>query len=118
MTLELDWNCGKVATLIRRRDQQMASDVTRDEFKHLEARVDVIEREVDGEKLVTRHVLEQTRRNSDDLAAIKSRLDRMERKNDGRFDAIEGKVDGLIKNLPQIVGEVMREVMRERDGKK
>lgn len=95
----------------------MASDVTREEFRN-EARVDVVEREVDGEKLVSRHILKETRQNSDDLAAIKSRLDRMERKNDGRFDALESKVDGLIKGLPHIVGEVMREVMRERDGKK
>jgi len=28
--------------------------------------------------IVTRHVLEQTRRNGDDLAAIKTRLDRVE----------------------------------------
>jgi tetrahydromethanopterin S-methyltransferase subunit G len=103
----------------------MASDVTREEFRNLEARVDVVEREVDGEKLVTRHILQETRQNSDDLAAIKSRLDRMERKNDERFDSLEGKLDalegkvgGLTKGLPRIVGEVMREVLRERDGKK
>jgi len=44
----------------------MPSDVTREEF---EARFGVLEREVDGEKMVTRHILEQTRHNSDDLAA-------------------------------------------------
>ena len=44
----------------------MVEYVTRDEF---EARVGVLEQEVDGEKLVTRHILEQTRRNGDDLAA-------------------------------------------------
>lgn len=96
----------------------MPSNVTSDEFNHLETRVDVLEREVDGEKMVTRHVLQQTRQNSDDLAAIKSRLDRMERKTDGRFDVLEQKVDGLVKDLPQIVGDVMREVFRERDRKK
>lgn len=99
----------------------MASDVSRDEFKHLETRVDVIEREVEGEKLVTRHVLEQTRRNSDDLAAIKSRLDRMERKNDvvaRDVGALKGQVGGLQASLPQIVGDVMRDVLRERDEKK
>ena len=106
----------------------MPGDVTREDFKHLEVRVDVVEREVEGEKMVTRHVLEQTRRNSDDLAAIKSRLDR----HDGRFDDLERKVDGLEKkmialggniaglrtSLPQIVGDVMREVLREHDGRK
>jgi uncharacterized protein YoxC len=83
----------------------MATDVTRGEFDHLSGRAAVLEREVEGEKMVTRHILEQTRRNSDDLAAIKSRLDRVER-----------KVDGLTKSLPTIVADVMREVLRERDG--
>ena len=105
----------------------MASDVTRTEFEQLEARVTVVEREVEGEKLVTRHVLEQTRRNSDDLAAIKTRLDRMERKFDdlgqrvddfGRtLGGVDQKVNSLTKNLPTIVAETMREVLRERDGK-
>jgi uncharacterized protein YoxC len=93
----------------------MPSDVTREEF---EARVGVLEREVEGEKLVTRHILEQTRRNSDDLAAIKTRLDRVERKVDGldaKVDRLEGTVNGLARNLPSIVGEVVRDALRERD---
>jgi uncharacterized protein YoxC len=99
----------------------MASEVTREEF---ESRVGVVEREVEGEKLVTRHILEQTRRNSDDLAAIKTRLDRVEGKVDGlerkvdgvdrKVDRLERKVDDLAKNLPGIVADVMREVQRER----
>ena len=103
----------------------MATDVTREEFKRLETRVDVVEREVEGEKMVTRHILEQTRRNGDDLAAIKSRLDRgdqrfdgLERRFDGlerKVDGLERKVDGLTKDLPKIVGEVMRDVLREHD---
>jgi tetrahydromethanopterin S-methyltransferase subunit G len=96
----------------------MPSDVTREEFNHLEVRVDVLEREVEGEKMVTRHVLEQTRRNSDDLAAIKTRLDRVERKVDGldeKFDRLDQKVDGWTRRLPIMIGEVMREVLRERD---
>jgi predicted nucleic acid-binding Zn-ribbon protein len=102
----------------------MASDVTRAEFDQLEARVTVVEREVEGEKLVTRHVLEQTRRNSDDLAAIKTRLARMEHKSDDMFSGLERKVGALdqkvselTKKLPAIVAETMREVLRERDGK-
>ena len=85
----------------------------------------IIEREVEGEKMVTRHILEQTRRNGDDLAAIKSRLDRgdqrfdgLERRFDGlerKVDCVERKVDDLTKDLPKIVGEVMRDVLRERD---
>jgi len=87
----------------------MPSDVTRDEFQRLETRVTVVEREVEGEKMVTRHILAETRRNSDDLAAIKSRLDRLEVKVDG----LDQKVDALMKNLPGMIGDVMREVMRE-----
>jgi len=98
----------------------MTDFVTKAEFSQLETRVDLLEREVDGEKLVTRHVLEQTRRNGDDLAAIKTRLDRVEGKVDGLEQKVDGlgvKVDGLTKSLPTIVGEVMREVLRERGGR-
>ena len=96
----------------------MTTNVTRDEFDHLKTRVDIVEREVEGEKMVTRHILEQTRRNGDDLAAIKSRLDRV----DQRFDGLERRVDGLERNLrqdlPKIIGDVMRHVLQERDGER
>ena len=99
----------------------MPSDLTRDEFQHHQVRLDVLEREVEGEKMVTRHILEQTRRNSDDLAAIKTRLDRVERSMEQRFDQVDKrfeqldrKLDGLTKSLPSIVGEVMRDVLRTR----
>jgi hypothetical protein len=85
----------------------MTAEVTRAEFTTLE-------REVEGEKLVTRHILEQARRNGDDLAAVKSRLDRVEQKLDG----LERQCDGLNRNLPKIVGEVMRDVLDERDGRR
>jgi hypothetical protein len=104
----------------------MPPDVTREEF---EARVGVLEREVEGEKLVTRHILEQTRRNGDDLAAVKTRLDRVEGRLDGvegRLDRVDGKVngvaqdvhslkatlEGLVRNLPTIVGEAVRGALR------
>jgi tetrahydromethanopterin S-methyltransferase subunit G len=103
----------------------MAEYVTRDEFTQLAARVDVVEREVEGEKMVTRHILEQTRHNGDDLAAIKSRMDRLEQKFDGldrkgdgldrKIDAVDLKVTRLTRDLPTIVADVMREVLRERD---
>jgi len=99
----------------------MAMDITREEFDHLKARVDVVEREVEGEKTVTRHVLEQTRRNGDDLAAVKSRLDRHDQRFDNlerRFDNLERQVDSLRKEIPTIVGEVMRDVLQERDKKR
>jgi hypothetical protein len=101
----------------------MQEYVSREEF---EARVGVLEQEVEGEKLVTRHVLEQTRRNGDDLAAIKTRLDRIEGRLVGvdlkglvrTVDGLDRKVDGLVKSLPDIVGQVLREVLRERGGER
>jgi hypothetical protein len=103
----------------------MATEVTRDEFMRLETRVSVVEREVEGEKMVTHHILTQTRHNGDDLAAIKSRLDRHDERFDGlerRFDGLERKFDGLerkvgdlTKTLPTMIAEVMRDVLDERD---
>ncbi len=75
----------------------------------LEGRVAYLEREQDGEKLVTRHILEQTRHNGDDLAAVRTRADRIERK----FDGFERKVDAFIGEFPKIVADVVREVLRE-----
>ena len=110
----------------------MPTDVTREEFDHLKVRVGAVEQEVEGEKMVTRHILEQTRRNGDELAAIRSRLggvdgrfDSLESRFDNlerRFDGLERKVgglerqmDGLRNDLPKIVGNVMRDVLQERD---
>ena len=86
----------------------MPSDIKREEF---EARVGVLEGEVEGEKLVTRHILEQTRRNSDDLSAIKTRLDRVEGKVDNVTQdvrSVKSAVDGLLRNLPKIVSDAVR----------
>ncbi|MEJ2379475.1 MAG: hypothetical protein P8Y53_23795 [Pseudolabrys sp.] len=103
----------------------MPSDVTREEF---DARVGVLEQEVEGEKMVTRHILEQARRNGDDIAAVKTRLDRVENRLDGvenRLGGVENqtagvgrKLDGLVRDLPRIVGDAVREVMDERDRKR
>ncbi len=99
----------------------MPSDVTRGEFQQLTTRVDVVEREVEGEKLVTRYILEQTRRNGDDLAHLKTEmrgmradLGKLDHKIDGVESRLEAKIDGLAKSLPQIVGDEMRRVLRER----
>jgi hypothetical protein len=88
------------------------------EYELLEKRVSALEQEVEGEKLVTRHILEQTRRNSDDLAIIKARLNA----HDHRFDRLEADIrriddslTGLRRDLPTIVAETMREVLKERD---
>jgi hypothetical protein len=102
----------------------MPVEVTRDELADLEARVRLLDREVEGEKMVTRHILEQTRRNGDELAAIKSRLDRVVERLDGvdlpglvrKVDGLDRKIDELTRALPDIVGEVMRRVLRDRNG--
>ena len=102
----------------------MAADVTREEF---EGRVGVLEREVEGEKLVTRHILEQTRRNADDLAAVKTRLERVERKVDGVERKVDGVaqdlgrlkqgLEGLVRDLPKIIGEALRKASPKRSRK-
>jgi hypothetical protein len=114
-----------VKCIAKPRFFSMANDVTRDEFTHLEARVSVVEGEVEGEKLVTRHILEQTRRNGDDLAAIKTRLDGLDQKFgalDSKIDRVETRLDNRIgsleRSIPKIVGDVVREVFRERDDKR
>jgi len=80
------------------RGNSMPTYVTREEF---EARVGVVEREIEGEKLVTRHILEQTRRNGDDLAAIKTRLNRVEEKVDG----LDRKVDSLDRTVKDLIAQ-------------
>jgi chromosomal replication initiation ATPase DnaA len=100
----------------------MITDVTEGEFSQLETRVAIVEREVDGEKLVTRHILEQTRHNGDDLATILSRLDRIEHRLNSvdlaslakTVGSLERKLDGLTKNLSKLVEESVREALRER----
>ncbi|MGA8613109.1 MAG: hypothetical protein WB760_15705 [Xanthobacteraceae bacterium] len=77
----------------------MPADVTREEFQALE-------QEVEGEKLVTRHILEQSRRNGDDIAAVKTRLNRVEEKVDGldrKVDGLDRKLDALAQSIPGIV---------------
>jgi hypothetical protein len=88
----------------------MTDYVTREEFT---AKVTYLEREIDGEKMVTRYILEQTRQNSDDLVAIKTRLDRVET----RLDRLETKFDDHARTLPSTIAQVMREVLNERGGR-
>jgi hypothetical protein len=99
----------------------MPAEVAREEF---EARIGVLEREVEGEKMVTRHILEQSRRNGDDLAAARTRLDRIENRLDGvenRLAGVEQRLGGVerkVDSFPGIVREVVREVLDERDRRK
>ncbi len=101
-------------------------EVTREDLKRVETRVEFVAQEVEGEKLLSRYILQQTRQNGDDLAVLKARTERIE----GKVDKLEGKVDRLetelraLRNdfnssqsrLPGIIAEVMREVLRESRG--
>ena len=92
------------------------TDVTRDEFDALQGRVAVLERETTGEMRVTRHILEQVRHNSADLAALLGRADRSEARLDGLESEVRGvkhEVAQLRRDMPGIVAETMREVLRE-----
>lgn len=103
-----------------------APEVTREDLKRVEDRVEFLAQEVDGEKLLSRYILRQSRQNGDDLAALKTRMERVEEK----VERIEEKVDRLdtdlrgLRNdfnssqakLPGIIAEVMREVLRENKG--
>ncbi|MDC7790014.1 hypothetical protein PQJ75_29825 [Rhodoplanes sp. TEM] len=98
----------------------MTELITRDEFDQLAARLGILEREVDGEKMVTRHVLSEARRTSDRVAALEARLDRMERKVDDigrRLAELDGKLTVLTTTLPRIVADALRAALRERDGR-
>ncbi len=97
----------------------MPTHVTREE---VEARVGVLEREVEGEKLVTRHILEQTRRNGDDLATIKKQLDGVDLKGlvqkvDGlewKLGSVDAKLTALAHSLPTMIAEAMRKALSKR----
>src|SRR4051812_5825456 len=83
--------CTRVLTSPAQKEASVPGDVTRDEFDQVAARTGVLEREVEGEKLVTRHIFEQTRRNGDDIAEIKTDVKGLTR----RVDSVDHKVDGL-----------------------
>jgi phage shock protein A len=94
--------------------------VTQDEFKRLEARVATVEHEADGERMLSRYILTQARQNGDDLAALKTRVDRVEAK----VDRIETELGTLRKEvlllrseMPVIVADAMREALRERSSR-
>ena len=93
-----------------------------DEFQHLATRTDILEREVEGEKMVTRHLLEQTRLNGGDIAEIKSDVKGLTSQVDGldgKVDGLDRKVDGLSRefrewrhDLPGIISDIMRDAIK------
>ena len=100
-----------------------APDVTREDLKRVEDRVEFVAQEADGEKLLSRYILKQARQNGDDLAAVKTRVDRIEEKVDRldqKVDRLETDLRGLRSDFnssqekfPGVIAEVMREVLRE-----
>ncbi len=103
-----------------------APEVTREDLKRVEDRVQTVAQEVDGEKLLSRYILKQSRQNGDDLAAIKTRVERIEEKVEKletemrglRSDVIglRGEFHSSQHKLPGMIAEVMREVLRENKG--
>jgi hypothetical protein len=84
----------------------MSTYVKREEF---DGRMRVLEGEVEGEKLVTRHILEQTQRNGDDLGALKARVDHLSMD----VALVRGAVTGhtaLLNVLVQDVGQLRQEM--------
>jgi chromosome segregation ATPase len=100
-----------------------APEVTREDLKRVEDRVEFVAQEMDGEKLLTRYILEQARRNGDDLAAIKTRVDRIESemramRNDlsglrSDLGGLRSEFNSSQDKLPGVIATVMREVLRE-----
>jgi len=105
----------------------------------LEQRVNAPEREVEGEKLVTRHALEQTWCNGEDIAAWRTNCKALRTEFGslraefgalggeftalrgeftvprGEFRALRADIVAWRQELPTIVADVLREVLRERD---
>ena len=60
---------------------------------------------------------EQVKAVHKDLLRFEEKTDRKLQEHDGRFDQLEQNLKGLRTDLPKIVGETMREVLREQKGK-
>jgi chromosome segregation ATPase len=100
-----------------------APEVTREDLKRVEDRAEFVAQEMDGEKLLSRYILKQARQNGDDLAAVKTRVDRIEEKVDrletemrglrGDLNGLRNEFNSSQEKLPGVIAEVMREVLRE-----
>ncbi|HKD25298.1 MAG TPA: hypothetical protein VKC66_05190 [Xanthobacteraceae bacterium] len=97
----------------------MPAYVSREEF---EAPIGLLECEVEGERLPTRHILEQTRRNGDDLAAVRAELKGLARdvgsinvKLTQEVASVNAKLSALVRNLPTTIAEALR---KDRSGRR
>jgi hypothetical protein len=74
--------------------------------------------EVEGEKVVTRHIFEQSRRNGDGLAAVKSELEAIKSRldhHDGEFALLKSVLTthtALLNVLVQDVGMIRAALMQ------
>src|SRR6266850_2057761 len=95
--------------MVAGRARIMSTHMTREEF---DRRMRVVEGEVEGEKLVTRFILEQTQRNGDDLGALKARIDHLS----SDVALVRGAVTGhtaLLNVLVQDVGQLRQDMQRD-----
>jgi outer membrane murein-binding lipoprotein Lpp len=73
--------------------------------------------EVDGEKIVTRHILEQLRQNTDILLEFRGELTALHQKVDKIGDAVAllgAQVTSLEPKLSGIVADALRDVLRQK----
>jgi len=90
---------------IRRTPPHAEPEVTREDLKRVETRVEFVAQEVEGEKLLSRYILQQARKNGDDLAIVKTRVERVEEKVEKleqKFDRLEQKVDRLEQKIDRL----------------
>jgi len=86
------------------------------EISDLKRRIDELESEVDGEKLLTRYIYETTKRTETKVDRLENRVGGVETRLDG-LEANMGKLADelrtLREDLPGIVANAMRDVMKE-----
>ena len=87
-------------------------------LRNLEDRVTVLEREVEGEKTVTRQILQLAQDNAKDIADVRGVLRGLS--NDVRgvvadIGGIRKDMDALHRAFPKMAADEMRKVLEERD---
>jgi hypothetical protein len=94
----------------------MIESATREEF---ETRVGVLEKEDEGEKLVS--LYDQARRNGDDIASVRTRLTALrhgstEWKRNSGTPSVD--IKGLSQHLPEMMRDAVRDIFKEREKKR
>ena len=87
------------------------------EVVELKRRMDELEAEVEGEKLVTRHIFEAVRRTETKVDRLETKVDDMDSRLTGvesDVAQVKSDVSGLRRDLPDVVGNAVRDAMREK----